>query len=176
MFKLNKNAIIAIMMFAVLALSNVASASVGIRLDDVYQGEATEINLDTGGSITTNDGSKFQLPIVSAGLIPTGQGLSGSTSMADTDTAVPVTYALVRKAISSTVSLAGTLANGVPGQVLKIEITARASSGTYILRPTTATGFTTVTFDGVGDYLTLLYVSDTVGWIAIGSNSVTFSG
>jgi len=176
MFKLNKNAIIAVMMLAVLALSNVASASVGIRLDDVYQGEATEINLDTGGSVTTNDGSKFQLPIVSAGLIPTGQGSSGSTSMTDIETAVPVTYAHVRKAISSTVGLAGTMANGVPGQIVMIEITARASSGTFILRPTTATGFLTITFDGVKDSVTLLYVSDTVGWIVIGQNSVTLSG
>lgn len=44
-------------------------------------------------------------------------------------------------------------------------------SGSCVLTPTTLNGGTTITFNAVGDAVTLLYVA-TVGWTVIGSNSV----
>lgn len=166
---MRKQIVLAAMFLLIFASSSFAG--VGIKLNGVTKGTVTDINFAGNvsfGSSGTFDGSTLSFPIVLAG---TANG--GSTTMADTDTAVSTSYALVRKAISSTVGLIGTLANGTPGQFLTINITARASSGTFILQPTTKTGFYQLTFDAIGDQVTLLYVSDTIGWIIIGNVSVT---
>lgn len=72
---------------------------------------------------------------------------------------------------TSGVSQALTLANGTAGQ-LKI-ITHTVDGGSAVLTPTTAIGFTTVTFAAVGDTVTLMYTS--AGWAILGSRGVTIA-
>ena len=66
-------------------------------------------------------------------------------------------------------SQALTLANGTVGQ-LKI-ITHTVDGGSAILTPTTALGFTTMTFTNVGDTITLVYTS--AGWAIVGNRGGT---
>lgn len=159
-------------MFALASVSP-SFASVGIQVDGSLTGHATDINFVRGGTDYSDNGSTFNVPIVGDNMLAAGTANGGATSMATTDTAVPTTYAYVRKAIGPTVGHAGTLANGTPGQILTIFITSVSGSGTFVLTPTTKTGFTTLTFDAAKDQATLQYINSSVGWILIGNTSVT---
>ncbi len=64
--------------------------------------------------------------------------------------------------ITTTGTDAYTLADGVVGQV-KIILAADVSGGTGTVTPTTVSGGTTLTFDAVGESITLIYTS--VGWM-----------
>lgn len=98
-----------------------------------------------------------------------GAQRSGVSTMVSGSLAIPTSYALVIKAITQTATPL-TLANGVPGQILTFQVSTMASGGA-ILTPTTCTGFTTITFDAAKEYVTLLYIDDTYGWILIGTNA-----
>lgn len=63
-----------------------------------------------------------------------------------------------------------TLANGVAGQFKRIVMVADGGDG--ILTPTTATGFTTVTFTAIGNAITLQYHT-TLGWMVLGNYGCT---
>ena len=151
-----------------LALSPSAYAGVAVTKDGVPFVEATSIDFTGIGSTLTTDGSKAAFNLILA-----GAANGGATSMTTTDTAVSVSYSYVKKALGIQVGLAGTLADGKPGQLLTIAITERAGSGTFILTPTTKTGFASLTFDAVGDSVTLLFVNSTVGWVVISNTSTT---
>jgi hypothetical protein len=98
---------------------------------------------------------------------------SGSTSMTTATTSVPTSYNFVKKAIALDPAFqAGTLANGVPGQILTIQITEVQTGGHFTLTPSTKTGFTSLYFDTVGDQVSLLYIDDVVGWIRLNIDSV----
>jgi hypothetical protein len=64
-----------------------------------------------------------------------------------------------------------TLANGTVGQFKTI--VHIVDGGSAVLTPTTAIGFTTVTFTNVGDSVQLYY--STTGWAVIGSKGVTIA-
>ena len=68
-------------------------------------------------------------------------------------------------------SQALTLANGAAGQFKTIVHTV--DGGSAVLTPTTAIGFTTITFTNVGDTVQLFYSS--TGWAVIGSKGVTIA-
>lgn len=68
-------------------------------------------------------------------------------------------------------SQALTLANGTAGQIKRIVHVV--DGGSAILTPTTAIGFTTVTFTNVGDSVTLEYTAQ--GWAAVGSKGATIA-
>ena len=122
--------------------------------DRVGVGVATPSQkLDVAGNLAVSSGTLF--------LSQTAQSATG-TSTADL-TKQTTEYAL------SSGSDASSLANGTVGQV-KI-FTVVSGSGSCVLTPTTANGFTTATFNAVGDTLTLMYVA-TVGWSVIGNHSV----
>ena len=108
-----------------------------------------------------------------------GTAFGASLTMASTatgvSTAMSLAYSFIGKVIGADVGELGSLADGTKGQILKIYIVSRAGSGTYVLTPATATGFSTLTFDAAAEEATLLYVDDTVGWIIIGSNGVTIA-
>jgi len=97
----------------------------------------------------------------------------GVSTMVSDLTAVPLGYGVIRKYIGATVGQAGTLADGVPGQILTIVIYTRDPSGTFILTPSRKSGFASLTFDAVGDSVTLLYTGENYGWMLMGVNSVT---
>lgn len=157
-----------IIMFLLLAFTSPSFASVGYKVDGSPLGAVTDLNFRSLGTAGTFDGSTLTFNLILAG---TGNG--GATSMTTTDTAVSTSYAISRKAIGVQVGLAGTLADGYPGQILTIFITTVAGSGTYVLTPTTKTGFTTLTFDAAKDQATLLFVNSTVGWILLSNTAVT---
>lgn len=109
------------------------------------------------------DSGKF-----SSGLIGTGYINGGVFSMAAGVLAIPLNYGVVSKTITSASDEAGTLANGIQGQMIKIILATKGSSGNYVLTPTTKTGYATITFNTAGDQATLLFVDNTVGWIIVG--------
>lgn len=84
--------------------------------------------------------------------------------------AIPVTHPYVSKTTGADAE-ALTLANGVEGQVLCIEL-ATDGGGDGTLTPATATGWETIVFADAGDRAVLYYVDDTVGWIIIGLSGV----
>ena len=122
--------------------------------DRVGVGVATPSQkLDVNGEVAISGGSLY--------LSQTAQSSTG-TSTAD------LTKAVTELTLSSG-SDAASLADGTVGQI-KIFVVV-GGSGSCVLTPTTLNGGTTITFNAVGDAVTLLYVA-TVGWTVIGSNSV----
>ena len=122
--------------------------------DRVGVGVATPTQkLDVNGDVAISGGSLY--------LSQTAQSSTGK-STAD------LTKAVTELTLSSG-SDAASLANGTVGQI-KIFVVV-GGSGSCVLTPTTLNGGTTITFNGIGDAVTLLYVA-TVGWTVIGSNSV----
>lgn len=96
----------------------------------------------------------------------------GVSQMVSGSVAVPTDVVIAQKYIGTT-GQAGTLANGVPGQILYILIDTCDTGATFVLTPTTKLGFTTLTFNAAKDACALMYVNDYVGWIVIYANSVT---
>lgn len=92
----------------------------------------------------------------------------GSTTTRSGAGAVPITAATVK--LTTTGANALTLANGADGQILSIVMVVDGGDGT--LTPTTKTGFSTITFDAVGDSVTLQYFT-TLGWMILSNNGAT---
>ena len=87
---------------------------------------------------------------------------------------VPVGYSFVRKSIAADAAFtAGTLADGVPGQLLTVFISADLGSETFVITPATSTTFTTASFDSALDTATFLWADDTSGWCVVANTSVT---
>jgi hypothetical protein len=82
--------------------------------------------------------------------------------------AVPITASTVR--LTTTAADALTLANGTNGQILSIVMVVDGGDGT--LTPTTKTGFSTITFNDVGDSVTLQYFT-TLGWMILANYGAT---
>lgn len=110
----------------------------------------------TTGAVTVN--SSFGTDVVLG-----TQSLSGAG-------AVDITNAFTSLTTSG-VSQALTLANGVVGE-MKVIVHA-VDGGSAVLTPTTAIGFSTVTFAAVGDSVTLIYTS--AGWAILASRGVTIA-
>ncbi len=107
-------------------------------------------------------------------LIKAGIGVSGVSIATSDITAISNLHALVQKTISSDPAFqTGTLEGGVKGQTLTIEIVGNDGTGTFVLSPTTTIGFTSITFHGRGDYVTLLYLNDERGWLIFASGGIT---
>ncbi len=169
-----KNKILSIFLFVMFALAQTSFASVGVKVDGESAGEATVIDLITNGGDVTTNGSDFKIPVIGANMIAAGLANGGATSMTTAQLAVPIGYGFIRKEISSDAAFsAGTMADGTPGQILTLFITARAGSGTFVLTPTTKTGFISVTFDAIGDMATFWYVDDTDGWVLLSHTACT---
>ena len=58
------------------------------------------------------------------------------------------------------------LDNGTAGQVLGVTLYTDGGSD-LVLKPTTSTGWASITFADAGDTATLQYVNDTMGWILV---------
>jgi hypothetical protein len=86
-----------------------------------------------------------------------------TTTVAGAALVIPVTHAYVAKTTTGAEAL--TLANGKPGQILQITLVATGGAGT--ITPATMTGFATIVLTAAGDFCTLLYVDDTIGWMLL---------
>lgn len=152
-----------VVMLVLMATS--AFAAVGLKVNGTPTGTCTDMGFT--GNVITNDGSTCTLAMQLAG---TANG--GAATMTSNDTAVSPSYAFIRKAIGFSAQ-AGTLADGSPGQMLTILISEEVATGTFVLTPTTKTGFASLTFDNPGDLATLLFVDSTTGWVVVAGNSLT---
>ena len=101
---------------------------------------------------------------------PTVKGLVGSIQALSGAGAVNLTDLVTH--VTSTGANALTLANGTAGQ-LKI-IRMIVDGGDATLTPTTKTGFTTITFNDVGDVVVLQYVT-TLGWMVVSNTGATLA-
>ena len=99
-----------------------------------------------------------------------GAQRGGTSTMVSGSLAIPISYAVVIKAITQETTPC-TLEDGYAGQILTFQISTL--TGTATLTPDTCTGFTTITFDAAREYATLLYIDDTIGWICIATNATT---
>lgn len=173
MFKQKKFLSIALILCLVSAVS---FASIGVKENGTSVSQVSDINLTYAtGTTVTNGSGQVTIPVLDSSLVAAGTANGGAVSMASNESAVPVTYAFVRKAIANDAAYdAGTLAAGKPGQLLTIYITTLSGgSRTFTLTPTTKTGFSSLAFNAVADSATLLYVDSTTGWVLVASNSVT---
>ena len=92
------------------------------------------------------------------------QSLSGAGAVNVTDLTTAYTSTGTGNAL--------TLANGTAGQIKTIVHVAEAASGdTGVLTPSSRIGYSTITFNGPGESVTLQYFSQ--GWAIIGSRGVT---
>ena len=111
-----------------------------------------------------------KVEIVHHALLTTYTETLTTTSAADS-LAIPITHPYVAKTTGADAE-ALTLADGIPGQTLIINLTTDGG-GTGTLTPVTATGWATIVFADAGDQATLLYVDDTIGWIILGCFGLT---
>lgn len=84
--------------------------------------------------------------------------------------AIPVTHPYVQKTTGADAE-ALTLANGLAGQLLVINLTTDGG-GDGTLTPTTATDWATIVFADAGDKVWLYYVDDTIGWIILSASGL----
>lgn len=110
-----------------------------------------------------------------------GNAASSLASSATNLDAWSVPYVFVRKSIGGDSGLDETdggtrLPNGYDGQVIVFYIGSCMTDGSWIITPVTRTGFNYITFDAVGETVTLLYVNDTIGWIIIANEGATVTG
>mgnify|MGYP001297306168 CR=1 FL=1 len=96
---------------------------------------------------------------------------SGVSAMTSGSLAIPVTYKYITKAIGVGVGAVHTLADGSDGQIITVLAISRAGSGTAVVTPTTKSGYSTVTLDAAWEYVTLLFVDTTVGWVIVATNA-----
>lgn len=94
---------------------------------------------------------------------------NGSNTVAGGTLAIPVTRRHVAKTTGGVEAL--TLADGLPGQLLTITLSAAGGAGT--ITPTTKTGFTTVALATAKDSITLQFVDSTIGWVVVGKNDAS---
>ena len=141
------------------------SASSGIN--------STNIGAATPGTGKFSTLTTTGATLIRSNLVACGVYNGAAVSLTTANTAVPVVNCHVRKEMS-VAGQAGTLANGISGQMLSIYITDSTGGGTFVLTPTTKTGFTSLTFTAKSDNADLLYIDDSTGWVIIGqSGSVT---
>ena len=173
------------LVLALMALTAPAFASVGIKVNGILAGEATDINVvcnsgaNTTGTNISPDGSTFNIGC-SPNLAESGFANAGYVSLASTAATISPTYTYVLKVLDTdgnAAFTAGNLANGTPGQMLTITaigFSPGGASGTYTLTPTTSLTLKTIVFTKKGDSVTLVYLDDTNGWIL--QSSYTGSG
>lgn len=160
-------------MLGLLLSCSVSFASVGVNLNGSPNGAATDVNIvcGTGTNSTPLQGSVLNLNC-SPNMAESGIANGGATSQVSSTAALVTSYGYVRKVITSnsdSAFTAGTLANGIPGQVLTVFVAGISPSGAttggnYTITPTTSTGFTSIRLTAVKDFVTLLYLDDTNGW------------
>lgn len=146
------------------------AASTWVRISNV----ATDSGVVLTASVITNgltaSGSASNDFSSSTGTFKTSTGLttiSGPAALSTATLSGAGAVSIVKgvtKLTTTGASQALSLANGTDGQV--ISIVHDVDGGSAILTPTTATGYTTITFTAVGETATLMYVT-TRGWVII---------
>lgn len=129
-------------------------------------------NLD---ALTLTENLTFQSNMLANG------GADGVLTLASSSTVITaamLSYSTILKYVGGgggLDSLGSTLPNGKKRQTITFTIAGLQPGGTWVLTPTTKTGFRSITFDTKGDSVTLLYVNDTVGWTIFAKDGVSIS-
>jgi hypothetical protein len=114
-------------------------------------------------SINSTTGAVTTTSIYGDATVLATQSLSGAGAVDLTNTLTSLTTTGSAQAL--------TLANGTVGQ-MKVIVHA-VDGGSAVLTPTTAIGYTTITFTAVGDAVTLVYTA--TGWAVVGSKGATIA-
>lgn len=143
---------------------NNATAILGLKAKSGQTGNLLNISSSSGTGdlvfIDSAGAATFSGSVTVGGaLIGSVQSLSGPGAVNLTTTTTEVTSTGVLDEL--------TLADGTAGQLK--EIIHGVDNGSAVLTPTTATGFTNVTFTNAGDSVVLRYLEDR-GWIVIASH------
>jgi len=101
--------------------------------------------------------------------LPTFIGFSNSVTAQTVSTTAAVSVATALTLLTTTDGTASTLADGTIVGQIKI-IVYDVDAGSTVCTPTTASGFSTVTFTDAGDTIVLLWTT-TRGWVCIGGSS-----
>jgi hypothetical protein len=101
--------------------------------------------------------------------LPTFIGFSNERVGRDVSSTAAVSVATALTLLTTTDTTASTLADGTIVGQIKI-IVYDVDSGSTVCTPTTASGFSTVTFTDAGDTIVLLWTT-TRGWVCIGGSS-----
>jgi len=165
---------IAFMVIFLMTMVTPSFASVGIKVDNEPLGSATDLRFDSSGTGGTNkafnyDGSRLRFLLMLA-----GTGTSGAVSLGTGNTNVERGYSITYKAIGTVIET-GTIANGIPGEFITIRITEVGSNGSWILTSNASTTWDSIIFNAVGETISLLWLSDSVGWVIFGDTNATFS-
>lgn len=180
---------LALLLVVMLAFANVALAAVSVKESGTDEGKVEYLDFDDGFTVTVDE-NEAEVDIDRTGdwlfqtyLYAMGRG-NAASSLASSATnlgAWSVPYVFVRKSIGGDSGLDETdggtrLPNGYDGQVIVFYIGSCMTGGSWIVTPVTRTGFNYITFDAVGETVTLLYVNDTIGWIIIANEGATVTG
>ena len=162
-----------------LLIAYYAGSPVGVSMSILNISQGTLVIDTTNQRVyqktSTTDNSTFNLLANASGDTLTNPIISGFITESSIQTltgagAVDVTSAVTK--LVTTGANALTLANGTNGQLKTICMITDGGDGT--LTPTTKTGFTTITFNDVGDSVQLQYFT-TQGWICIANNGATLA-
>ena len=160
--------VLLILALAVL-LATPAFASVGLKVNGVMYGTATDLNIGCGSGVSalvTNDGSVYNLEC-SPNIFNAGVANGAAVSFTTGGLGVPTTAGAIVLQITSTVGQTASLGPAVPGQIISIFVSSVSGSGTMAIIPSKATGFYGVNFTAAKQIATLLYLNDTAGWILL---------
>lgn len=148
------------------AFSQVAFSNGGTLTGPVIAG-----GLTASGSVANDFSGSTGTFLTSTGLTTISGGLKSGTPQA-LAAAGAVNLTTLTTTISSVGAIALTLADGTNGQIKTIVMLVDGGDAT--LTPTTKTGFSTVTFNDVGDGVILQFFT-TQGWICIANNGATLA-
>ncbi len=153
-----------------LAISSTPSfASVGVQVDNEKLGSATNLRFNTSGLAQKNKAMNFDGSTLTFNLLQSGTGTSGATSLGTGDQDVQRGYSITYKDIGSGAET-GIIHRGLPGELITIRSTA-GGGGTWTLTDSTSTTWNQIIFNAIDQTISLLYISDTVGWIQFGDAS-----
>lgn len=168
-----------------------AFAAVGSLEDGNMESIDTDINWSTNldhsasgsvGTVSVSNSPVFSGDVTfNSTLIALGRAGGASTAASSSTNLAPANlpYLLLRKYVGGGGGLDSTpgttLQNGTSGQVLILQIAGLQSGGTWVVTPTTKTGFNSITFDTKGDQAMLIYINDTIGWILGPTQGITIS-
>lgn len=169
-----------VMLFAIVAFlfafTGVAFAAVAVEEDEVYVGEASELNAGRAMN-ASKSGSTVTL-------LANGHEDDATTNVSTESnlTSAALAYGLVEVEFSKTRYVA--LEDGTEGQMITFLVTSTTGKGTsdafYITDDKVAaswgmtkTGWDDIALDTANDSVTLLYFDDTYGWIIVGQYGAT---
>jgi len=145
-------------------------------------GDAINLETTDGGILLNADGASNgdielnaadDITLTAAGLVNVSGSLVNA-AIQDIPAGGTSTAAVLTNIVITVGADAGgdivTIANGTPGQILYL--ICEDATGTTTITPTPFNGGTSITFDALGDTVTLIYTSGT-GWSIVGGNSYT---